>query len=242
MPCGEISGYFAHRRHHEAQCPDCLGAMRRHVAGYRKPRPRKPCPGGCGRSIRGGAKACRECHSRSRQPGGRTRRRYLAEAKLEKAAQGTSDPWGFTSGPCNWCGDVFTCRGLGLRFCSPRCKAANSRRLRRAREHGAHGQFTWTQVMGLFLVFDRCCAYCHSTIEGQPDPDHVVPLSRGGANSIHNILPACRACNSDKRDLRLDEWAADRARRGLPPVTTSWPASDRRYLHITSVLPVPSAA
>jgi len=92
--------------------------------------------------------------------------------------------------------------------------------------------------MRLFLAFDRCCAYCEQPVIGQPDPDHVVPLSRRGANSITNILPSCRACNSDKRDLLLAEWNADRARRGKPPVRTSWSFNDPRFRHLTSMVPV----
>jgi 5-methylcytosine-specific restriction endonuclease McrA len=59
-----------------------------------------------------------------------------------------------------------------------------------------------------------------------------VPLSRGGSNSITNILPACRRCNGDKRDLSLDEWTADRRRRNLPAVVTTWAVGDPKYLHL----------
>jgi 5-methylcytosine-specific restriction endonuclease McrA len=30
--------------------------------------------------------------------------------------------------------------------------------------------------------------------------DHIVPLSRGGSNDWSNLQPACRECNSAKRD------------------------------------------
>lgn len=32
---------------------------------------------------------------------------------------------------------------------------------------------------------------------------------RGGENHIGNLLPSCASCNSDKRDLLLDEWAIE---------------------------------
>lgn len=41
------------------------------------------------------------------------------------------------------------------------------------------------------------CAYCgaHATTV-----DHIVPRSRGGANSWENTVAACRTCNGRKRD------------------------------------------
>lgn len=136
---------------------------------------------------------------------------------------------------CRWCGAAFVTQQPHQVLCSRSCTRREARAKRKALMHGAGGTYTWTQVMGLFLKFDRCCAYCRLPIEGQPDPDHVVPLSKGGSNSITNILPACRACNCDKRDLLLHEWPSDRARRGLPVVTTSWVRGDPLYVHLSIV-------
>lgn len=48
------------------------------------------------------------------------------------------------------------------------------------------------------------CAYCGQEGEGLT-PDHVVPLSRGGANSLSNIVPACGPCNLKKGPRTPDE-------------------------------------
>jgi len=48
--------------------------------------------------------------------------------------------------------------------------------------------------------------------------DHVVPFSRGGANTPENYVAACFRCNLDKSDMTLDEWEHDRKARGA-----SWP-------------------
>ena len=62
----------------------------------------------------------------------------------------------------------------------------------------------------------KCCAYCGQAKRNDAiEPDHVIPLSKGGSNSIHNIVPSCQPCNGDKRDLSLDDWYVDRERRGL---------------------------
>lgn len=46
------------------------------------------------------------------------------------------------------------------------------------------------------------CAYC-----GSPAAvfDHVIPRSRGGWGGS-NLVPACRACNTSKRDLDVAVW------------------------------------
>lgn len=134
---------------------------------------------------------------------------------------------------CEWCGSEFTTTKPTQRMCTRSCKVKALKVRRRGREAGSPTFYTWTEVMRLFLLFDRCCAYCEQPIDGQPDPDHVVPLSRGGSNSITNILPSCQRCNSDKRDLLLSEWNADRKRRGLPPVRTCWALDDPRVQHLT---------
>jgi hypothetical protein len=140
--------------------------------------------------------------------------------------------------PCDDCGEEYPPGTTVQRYCSARCATRVDRRVRRAREHGATGTFTWTEVMHLFLKFDRCCAYCDRPVRGQPDPDHVLALSRGGSNSASNLLPACRACNTDKQDLTLDEWAVTRKERDLPPVRTTWHVSDSRYWHLALGAPV----
>lgn len=59
----------------------------------------------------------------------------------------------------------------------------------------------------LLEEFDFRCAYCGRR-GGRLTRDHVVPRSRGGTDRIANIVPACRSCNSKKRDLLLGaEWS-----------------------------------
>lgn len=118
--------------------------------------------------------------------------------------------------------------------CSKRCARRVHRWRRNAAERDATGTFTWSEFMHVARRFGYQCAYCGGR-DGQLDPDHVVPLSRGGSNSTTNLLPSCRPCNADKRDLLLDEWARDREMRGKPPRATAWAAEDKRYWHLTSV-------
>ena len=43
---------------------------------------------------------------------------------------------------------------------------------------------------------DRACAYCGS--EGTLEWEHIIPLARGGPDSIDNLVLACRPCNAAK--------------------------------------------
>jgi|DEB0MinimDraft_6_1074348.scaffolds.fasta_scaffold85292_1 5-methylcytosine-specific restriction endonuclease McrA len=56
------------------------------------------------------------------------------------------------------------------------------------------------QLLNRWAEFGYTCAYC-----GKPDHraselelDHVIPISKGGAHHLGNIVPACRQCNHSK--------------------------------------------
>lgn len=133
---------------------------------------------------------------------------------------------------CEWCGIAFARHERGFNYyCTIECRRRAKRVRRKAREADGH-TYSWSQVTRVLLLLDGCCAYCDQPIGGPPDPDHVVPLSRGGSNGSANILPACRPCNSDKRDLLLHEWAEDRARRGKAPVRTVIDRSHPAFAHL----------
>ncbi len=59
---------------------------------------------------------------------------------------------------------------------------------------------------------NRCgagqCYYCGGSFPPrQLTMDHIVPLVRGGVSSRSNVVPCCKECNSQKRDLLPVEWA-----------------------------------
>jgi len=72
---------------------------------------------------------------------------------------------------------------------------------RRARKAGATlNDFTAAQWIELQAIFDHRCAYCGRRAKGHLTQDHITPLSKGGAHTLANIVPACGSCNSKKRD------------------------------------------
>jgi len=134
---------------------------------------------------------------------------------------------------CEWCGEGYETHQSLSRFCTERCSSKASKLRRRAREHGSTGMYSWAEVMRLFMAADKMCAYCDERIDGQPDPDHVTPLSRGGRNDMDNIVACCRSCNADKCDMTLDEWAIERMRLGKRPVRYVLDFTNPRFKHLT---------
>ena len=79
----------------------------------------------------------------------------------------------------------------------------------RAKQSGAEGRLSRKDVAAI----QGPCAYC-----GTPDPnewDHVIPMTRGGANHPANLVRCCRPCNLSKNNRTPEEWAEmkDRHRR-----------------------------
>ena len=64
------------------------------------------------------------------------------------------------------------------------------------RRRAAHGSFSADEWLALVASLSGRCAYCGAI--GNLEADHRVPLSRGGAGDIANILPACVRCNRRK--------------------------------------------
>ena len=85
----------------------------------------------------------------------------------------------------------------------PEVPAAASAR-RRVRMANFGGNFTSKEFKVLCEAFENKCAYCGQELP--LGPDHLVPLSRGGSNSIDNIVPCCRYCNSAKHAKTYEEY------------------------------------
>lgn len=88
--------------------------------------------------------------------------------------------------PCLRCGEPTA--GSYCETCAP------SRPPRRPRTYrGAK----WEHLRRRYLKPGTRCTYC-----GAPatELDHVIPWSRGGTTEPGNLAPACKPCNSRKRD------------------------------------------
>lgn len=72
---------------------------------------------------------------------------------------------------------------------------------RRARLHNNGGNHTIKEWESLKSSYNFVCPSC---FRGEPEiyltQDHIIPLSRGGMDSIENIQPLCMDCNRKKHN------------------------------------------
>jgi hypothetical protein len=60
----------------------------------------------------------------------------------------------------------------------------------------------------------EACAYCGAT--GRLEWEHVIPLARGGPDSIDNLVRACRPCNAAKGARDPYQWLLDQPEKEVP--------------------------
>jgi len=67
------------------------------------------------------------------------------------------------------------------------------------------GEMEWSDILREDLKIDQgVCVYCGSIEE--LSNDHIVPKRECHFAEIHNIVRACKKCNSSKGDKDLIEW------------------------------------
>ena len=56
-------------------------------------------------------------------------------------------------------------------------------------------------------IANGSCHYCNSQINAKTATmDHILPVSRGGRSVAGNVVVACKACNTAKKDNLASEW------------------------------------
>ena len=80
-------------------------------------------------------------------------------------------------------------------------KKYSYKRAYRARRYGNGGRHTKVEWEEVKRKFNYTCQICgKAEPEVRMTEDHILPLSKGGDDSIENIQPLCKSCNSRKND------------------------------------------
>jgi len=77
---------------------------------------------------------------------------------------------------------------------------------RKAQKRMSEGSYTSQQLKEQLLRQKSRCYYCKKKLTQNWHADHVVPLSKGGSNTIENIVIACEPCNLHKSSKLPHEW------------------------------------
>ena len=91
----------------------------------------------------------------------------------------------------------FTNKKHGLSYTSAYVRDKKMRYL--ARKYSSSDETVTPMLINELL--GQQCSYCGKN--GNIVVEHVIPLSRGGEHSIHNIVPSCDRCNTIKGDRSL---------------------------------------
>lgn len=60
------------------------------------------------------------------------------------------------------------------------------------------------------LTGKEVCYYCGAKLNGyNATYDHIIPLSKGGADTFANLVWCCKKCNQRKGSMMPHEWYAD---------------------------------
>jgi len=80
-----------------------------------------------------------------------------------------------------------------------------------------NGQKKWSDILREDLNMDtNSCNYCNSSVD--LSNDHIVPKRECHFAEIHNIVKACKKCNSSKGDKDLMEWWGVERRYEIPRI------------------------
>jgi len=87
----------------------------------------------------------------------------------------------------------------------------NSRRARKLSSGGDYSPEEWLALKKLYKYRCLCCGKSEKQLKAlgrKLVPDHVIPLSKGGSNSIDNLQPLCHGkggCNN-KKNIRTTDY------------------------------------
>lgn len=81
---------------------------------------------------------------------------------------------------------------------------------RRAKIKEIGGEHSKEEISALFTSQGGKCKYCGCDISKNFHIDHFIPISKGGRNSIDNLVLSCPPCNLSKGSKLYSDWITTR--------------------------------
>lgn len=91
---------------------------------------------------------------------------------------------------------------------SHRAYRVSNQQKRVARLAGVENNYTVTDWQDTLLRFGNMCVYCGA--QENIVRDHFIPIAKKGGNIKSNVVPACRRCNSSKKQSDPEIWVVNR--------------------------------
>lgn len=86
-------------------------------------------------------------------------------------------------------------------------KVAERFKRRRAQELAAGNNYNKESLRLQLRIYQReLCFYCKEKISDIGELDHMLPIARGGLDTLENIALACNKCNKEKHNKSIDEY------------------------------------
>ena len=101
---------------------------------------------------------------------------------------------------CGECGEEFESR-IGEYWCSNKCYRMLWQSEQKAKKYGVRFE---PVGLGYLIKRDKAtCQICGKLVSSEteassPSIDHIIPISRGGSHTDHNLQLACKQCNHEK--------------------------------------------
>jgi 5-methylcytosine-specific restriction endonuclease McrA len=65
----------------------------------------------------------------------------------------------------------------------------------------------WHDLRMRVLDRDGCCIYCGKELDKYTITlDHMIPKSKGGNDTMDNLVASCKECNTEKADMLPQEF------------------------------------
>jgi 5-methylcytosine-specific restriction endonuclease McrA len=75
----------------------------------------------------------------------------------------------------------------------------------------------------IFYRDKNICQYCHKRFsKSKLTLDHVIPKSKGGDKSWHNLVTCCSSCNQKKADKTIEQVGFKLLNEPSPPTSRLW--------------------